>query len=113
MKHDFKKGGTYYTLRIDVNPVHIIKCVVTSSGREYLKFTAQHDLSKSHKRNVELWLNAKYVDFDGKNLVDGRQRIYLNKDEAIKGAKAATSTKIFLEKQRIDREFAVEYEVIE
>ena len=114
MKHEFKKGGTYYTLRTYVNPVQVIKCVVTSSGGTYLKFTAEHDLSNSHKRNVSIWLNPKYAGFDGKNFNDGvRECIFLTKDDAIKGAKDATERKIWRAKQRIDQQFSVEFEVLE
>lgn len=112
MKHEFKKGGTYYTIRTNVNPVQVIKCVVTSSGRTSLKFTAEHDLSNGHKRNVEIWLDPKYVDFDGKNFLSPRGSIFLNKDDAIKGAKEETARKIWREKQRIDQEFSVEFEVL-
>lgn len=115
MKHEFKKGGTYYTLRTDVNPVQVLKCVVTSSGGTYLNFTAERDLSNSHKRNVSIYLDSKYVDFDGENFNDVgvRECIYLTKDAAIKGAKDATERKIWRAKQRIEQEFSVEFEVLE
>ena len=113
MKHEFKKGGTYYTLRTDVNPVQVIKCVVTSSGRTYLKFTAEHDLSNGHKRNVEIYLDQEFTEFDGKNLLSYSGSVFLNKDEAIKGAKQVNAIKIRRAKALIDQQSSVEFEVLE
>jgi hypothetical protein len=113
MKHEFKKGGTYYTLRLDSNPVQVIKCVVTSVGSANLKFTAHQDTNNTHRRKVMIWLEPEYLNFDGKNIEQIGRCIYLNKYEAIQAAKKATLEKIEQEKSLIEQKYSIAFVVNE